>query len=194
MREILHTAEKMFAAVLLRSPLKDHIPIGRASMTVTHRRPSDFMKDVATGLFTIPNPRSFKLVDEPEMVWNLITNPGRIFLHKQGYDTTGLGANGLNYIALSNDTVGETAASTTLSTEIAANGLTRAQGTVVLPTGSGNQTTVDKTFTATGTQSAQKAALFTASSAGTMNHVLAFTQRALITNDTLQITFTITLG
>jgi hypothetical protein len=53
---------------------------------------------------------------------------------------------------------------------------------------------VDKTFTATGTVSAQKAGLFTASSAGTMNHVLGFTQRNLINADTLQITYTITLG
>src|SRR6267154_1187514 len=108
--------------------------------------------------------------------------------------TSGLGANGLNYVALSNDALTETATSTTLSNEIAANGLTRAQGIVVLPTGAGNQTTVDKTFTATGSQSAQKAALFTASSSGTMNHVLAFTQRSLVLNDTLEITYTITLG
>jgi hypothetical protein len=126
--------------------------------------------------------------------WNVITNAGRQFLHKQGYDTTGLGSNGLNWIALSNDTLTETASSTTLSTEIAANGLTRAQGTVTLPTGSGNQTTVVKVFTATGTQSAQKAALFTASSSGTMNHALSFTQRNLINTDTLTVTFTITLG
>ncbi len=166
--------------------LSDSLPNGRASMTVTHRRAYDY--DEKRGLYV------YREVDEPETVWNLITNAGRIFLHKQGYDTTGLGANGFNYIALSNDTVGETAASTTLSNEIAANGLTRAQGTVTLPTGTGNQTTVDRTFTATGTVSAQKAALFTASSGGTMNHVLGFTQRNLINADTLQITYTITLG
>lgn len=202
MKEIVRSAEKMMASLLLKSPLKEFIPIGRASMKVTHRRPTDFLKDkknggflkdVATGLF-LPDPRSFKLVDEPEVVWNLITNAGRIFLHTQGYGTAGLGANGLNYIALSNDTVTETATSTVLSNEIALNGLSRAQGTVTLPTGSGNQTTIDKTFTATGAQSAQKAALFSAATVGTMNHVLSFTQRSLITSDTLQITFTITLG
>jgi|SRR6267154_925725 len=193
MRELVRSAEKMAASVLLRSPLKEFIPIGRAQMKITHRRPTDFLMDKATGLF-VPDPRSFKMVDEPEVVWNLITNPGRIFLHTQGYGTSGLGANGLNYVALSNDALTETATSTTLSNEIAANGLTRAQGIVVLPTGAGNQTTVDKTFTATGSQSAQKAALFTASSSGTMNHVLAFTQRSLVLNDTLEITYTITLG
>lgn len=127
-----------------------------------------------------------------EVVHNVITNAGRDFLHTQGYGTSPA-ANGLNYIALSNDTLTETATSTVLSSEIAANGLSRAIGAVA-HTGGTNTTTVQKTFTATGTQSAQKAALFTASSAGTMNHALAFTQRNLVTNDTLQVTFTITLG
>ncbi len=183
---LIRTAEQVGAAVVMKSGLADYMPIGRASMTVVHKRAYDF--DEAAGLYL------YKEVDEPETVWNLITNAGRIFLHTQGYGTTGLGANGLNYIALSNDTVTEIATATTLSNEIAANGLTRAIGTVTLPTGSGNQTTVDKTFTATGTVSAQKAALFTAASVGTMNHVLGFTQRNLINADTLQITYTITLG
>lgn len=186
LNSIVRGAEKLGAAVVMRSGLAEYLPIGRASMTVRHKRAYD--RDDKTGLYL------YREVDGPETVFNLITNPGRIFLHTQGYGTTGLGANGLNYIALSNDTVTETATSTALSNEIAANGLTRAQGTVTLPTGSGNQTTVDKVFTATGTVSAQKAALFTAASAGTMNHVLGFTQRNLINADTLQITYTITLG
>jgi len=195
MKQLIRTAERMMASVMRRSSFGEDVPLGRAQMVVTHRRPTDFLKDKVTGLFTLPDPRSFKMVDEPEVVWNLITNPGRIFLHTQGYGSAGLGSNGLNYIALSNDTLGETATSTVLSTEIAANGLSRAQGTVTLPTGSGNQTTVDKVFTcATAPQAAQKSALFTLASAGTMNHVLAFTQRSLVISDTLQITYTITLG
>jgi hypothetical protein len=172
-------------AASLGGRLSAVVPIGRASMVVTHRRP---VLDEETGLYV------YREVGETERVWNLITNAGRQFLHRQGYGDTGLGANGLNFIALSNDTVTETATSTTLSNEIAANGLTRAAGTVTLPTGSGNQTTVQKVFTATGAQSAQKAALFTAGSGGTMNHVLGFTQRNLQTSDTLTITYTITLG
>jgi len=192
LKDFIRNAEKMAAAAFLKTGLQSHMPIGRASMLVTHKRPTDFIKDAATGQM-IPDPRSFKLVDEPELVYNLITNAGRDYLHLQGYQTTGLGTNGLNYIALSNDTVTETVSSTVLSTEITTNGLGRAQGTVAHTAGT-NTTTVDKTFTATGTQSAQKAALFTAVSAGTMNHVLGFTQRALISGDTLQVTFTITLG
>lgn len=183
-----------------RGPLvqvKEALGLGRASARIRHMRPTHFLK---RGDLWVPDPRSYKMVDDDEIArskvdwWNLITNAGRIQLHRQGYDVSGLAANGFNYIALSNDTVTETAASTTLSNEIASNGLTRAQGTVTLPTGSNNQTTIDKTFTASGAQSAQKAALFNASSTGTMNHVLPFTQRALVTNDTLQITYTITLG
>jgi len=128
-----------------------------------------------------------------ETVYNLITTVGRDFLHNQTYGTSPA-ANGLNYIALSNDTLTETNASTVLSTEIAANGLARAQGTVSHTAGQ-TTTTVSKTFTCTTTsQAAQKAALFTASSSGTMNHVLAFTQRTLQVGDTLTITFTLTVS
>lgn len=128
-----------------------------------------------------------------EISHNVITTVGRDFLHTQGYGTSAA-SNGLNYIALSNDSLTETSASTTLSTEIAANGLSRAQGTVTHTTGQ-NTTTIAKTFTcATAPQAAQKAALFTASSGGTMNHALSFTQRSLQVGDQLAITFTITLG
>ncbi len=159
---------------------------GRAKILITHRRPTRWLADGA------PDPESYVQVGDVEEVWNVITNAGRDFLHTQGYGAAGV-ANGLNFIALSNDTLTETATSTVLSNEIVANGLSRASGTVAHTTGT-NTTTVDKTFTATGSQSAQKAALFTASSAGTMNHVLSFSQRALISGDTLQCTFTITIG
>lgn len=192
MLEILKGKEHLVASLSGKLAMGEQMTLGRAHLHVAHRRPSRWMKD-ATGLF-VPDPTSYELVAE-EDVWNLITNVGRIFLHTQGYGSSGLGANGLNYIALSNDPVTETATSTTLSNEIAANGLSRAQGTVTLPTGSGTQTTIDKTFTCTtAPQSAQKAALFTAAAAGVMNHVLGFTQRPLQIGDTLQTTYTITLA
>lgn len=132
------------------------------------------------------------LVSE-ETVYNVITTVGRDFIHTQSYGTSPA-ANGLNYIALSNDTLTENSASTTLSNEIAANGLSRAIGAVAHTPGA-TTTTVSKTFTcATAPQAAQKAALFTASSGGTMNHALAFTQRSLQVSDTLAITFTITIS
>ncbi len=53
---------------------------------------------------------------------------------------------------------------------------------------------ITKVFTATGAQSAQKCALFSAASGGTMNHVLSFLQKSLTTGDFLTIVITITLG
>jgi hypothetical protein len=191
--DLIKAAEDRAITALLHSKyLRERVPIGRASLLVQQQRPDNWVKDEKTGLL-VPDPRSYKPVGEPEKVWNLITNAGRDFLHAQCY-STGPGANGLNYIALSNDTVGETTASTTLSTEIAANGLSRAVAAYAHSAGT-NTTTLDKTFTcATANQACQKAALFTAGAAGTMNHVLGFTQRSLIVGDTIQVTFTITLG
>lgn len=177
--------------------LAETVQLPRASARILHFRP----KRDADGCELPVRWLAPEVVDETsvdiisdETVHNVITTAGRDFLHQQGYQTTGLGTNGLNYIALSNDALTETSASTTLSTEIVANGLARAQGTVG-HTGGTNTTTVAKTFTcATAPQAAQKAALFTAASAGTMNHALSFTQRSLQVGDTLAVTFTITLG
>jgi hypothetical protein len=158
--------------------LADHVRLLPARATVRHLRPR------LDG--------SLELLSEEE-VSNVITTAGRDFLHQQGYGSSGLGANGLNWIALSDDALTETSASTALSSEIAANGLTRAQGTVAHTVGTA-VTTISKTFTATGAQSCRKAALFTASSGGTMNHALSFSPKSLDTGDVLAITFTITLG
>jgi hypothetical protein len=179
---------------------------GRASLMVAHMRPKDWKKNARTGLLEpdyrwkdsqigmVVDPSSAVLLHD-EHVWNQITNVGRVFLHTQGYIATGAGSVGLAYIGLTNTAVTPAAGDTTLSGEIAANGLTRALGTVTLPTGAGNQTTVAKTFTcATAPQAAQAAALFNAATVGTMNHELTFTARSLIVGDTLAVTFTITLG
>jgi len=138
----------------------------------------------------IPDPRDVEVVSR-ETIWNVKTTVGIDFTFAQTYSTSP-GANGLNYVALSNDSLTETSGSTTLSNEITTNGLARAQGTYAHTTAA-STATIAKTFTATGAQSAQKAALFSASSSGTMHHALSFTQRSLQTNDTLSITFTITL-
>ena len=133
---------------------------------------------------------------------NLLTNTGRVQLHTQDYGTTGLLTNGFNWIGLSNDATAPAATDTSLASELTngtAAGLGRVQGMVTLPVGSGNMTTIANTFTFTGggSQGVQKTALFTVTGppvAGVMNHEIAFTQRTLFTNDTLTLTFTITLG
>jgi len=187
MRDTVLVGEVAAAGASTKTALSEEIFLPRASATIEHRRPSRFNDDGT------PDLGSYELVGDPETVYNVITNAGRDYLHLQGYGTSGLGTNGLNFIGLSNDALTETNASTTLSNEITTLGLTRAAGTYAHTNGT-NTTTISRVFTASGTVSAQKAALFTAVSAGTMNHALAFTPRSLANGDTLTVTFTITLG
>lgn len=95
-----------------------------------------------------------------------------------------------NYIALTNDAGAPSAADTTLASEIAANGLSRAQGTYAHTAGT-SVYTISKTFTASGTQSFQKAGMFTASSGGTMCFETAVTSGTVNNTDTLTFTWTV---
>lgn len=190
-REGLRTGERAFAGYVARIAFGDSMRIERASAHVVHRRARKLVKS-RSGLL-VPDPALGLDTLHEETVYNVITTVGRDFIHTQSYGTSPAG-NGLNYIALSNDTLTETSASTVLSNEITTNGLGRAQGTVAHTTAA-TTTTVDHTFTATGAQSCQKAALFTAASVGIMNHALGFTQRALAASgDTVQLTFTLTIS
>lgn len=143
-------------------------------------------------LAEVPDPRDVVTLWEGDSK-NVKTTVGIDFIFAQSYSAASAATTGFSFIALSNDTLTETSASTTLSTEIAANGLTRAAATYAHTTGA-STATLAKTFTATGAQQAQKAALFTLVAVGVMNHALSFTQRTLASSDTLAITFTITVS
>lgn len=168
----------------------DAIAIPRARATITHARLVGVDPD---------GPR-FAVLDEQE-AYNLILDGGRVAIHTYIYGTTAqrvsasLGT-GFNYLALSNDPSAAAAGDTTLTGELTGNGLDRVQGTVLLPTGSGNQTVITHVFTYLGgsPQGVQKVALFDATSAGKMAHEISFTQRTLFTNDTLTIQYTLTVG
>lgn len=131
---------------------------------------------------------------EIQKVHNLLTDAGRDYLHLQGYETTGLGTNGGNYIAVSANAATPADGDTTLAGEITTGGLARAQGTVSHTAGT-NKTTILKIFTASAAHTAVRlGALFTASSSGTMLHEAVFaTSATLAINDQLQINWTITL-
>lgn len=166
-------AVQMAAGFLARSVLGESVRVHRASGHIQHIRNGEVLWE--------------------ETVKNVKTTAGIDFTFAQAYGTSP-GVNGLNYIALSNDSLTETTASTTLSNEIAVNGLARAQGSYAHTNGQATAT-ISKTFTcASGAQAAQKAALFSAASGGTMHHALAFTQRSLQVGDQLAVTFTITLS
>lgn len=128
---------------------------------------------------------------------NLVVNAGLNWLADIMGNTSTPAVNAqCNYIGLSNGSgtpaAGDTALATTVGAEIAANGLSRAQATY---THSSNATTftLAKTFTATGAQSAQAGAVFTAASSGTMCFEDTFTSATLATNDTLTVTWTVTI-
>ena len=135
-----------------------------------------------------------------ENVPNLLTNAGKDLLHNYGYiyvagDTiTTVGA---NFIALTEATITPGVTDTTLSSEIATNGLERAAATTKTHTPAANTSVISKTFTASGSfTSVLASALFTASSSGTMVHEANFGTGSgtLISGDQLAVTWTITLS
>lgn len=165
-----------------------HMDGPRAKAVIRHER----VYQEESGLFLR------KVIDEQE-VSNIVTDAGRVRIHTyiygEGTQRTGLGG-GFNYIALSNDATAPAAGDTTLTGELTSNGLQRALATVTLPTGAGTQTVLQKVFTYTGVsaQGVQKTALFDDAATGVMAHEIQFAQRTLFTNDTLTVTFTITLA
>lgn len=172
--------------------ITENIRLPRAKVTVQQHRAYDYNEK--TGLY------QYQLVDEVE-AFNLVTDGGRVAIHTYIYGTSaqrasaGLGT-GLNYIGLSADGASPAAGDTTLASELVGNGLSRAQGTVTLPTGGGTTTTIQHVFTYTnvGSQVVQKTALFDAASSGKMAHEILFSQRTLFQNDTLTTTYSVTLA
>ena len=126
---------------------------------------------------------------------NLLTNSGRDWMHAQVYTNTSAGTRGAGYIGLSSNAAAPAASDTTLTGEITTGGLARVDAGTKTHTGGTNSTTIQHTFTASGTHTAvQKAALFNAASSGYMAHENTFTAVTLQSSDTLQVTWTVTLG
>jgi hypothetical protein len=122
---------------------------------------------------------------------NLMTTVGEDFMHSQVYANSGI-TTGANYIGLSTNATAPDIGDTTLTGEIVAGGLERAQGTVTHVAGT-NTTTIVKAFTASTTfTGVQKVALFNQSSGGIMVHENTITSVNLETSDIVTITWTIT--
>lgn len=161
----------------------------RAKVRIHHEIAYDY--DDKRGLWVT------KPVDEDQVVDNIVTDAGLVRIHSYNYATSrGSLGTGFNYIGLSDNASAPASGDTTLTGELAVSGLARAQGTVTLPSLGGNQTTVYKLFTYldVSAQGVQKSALFDASSVGVMAHEVQFAQRTLNTNDTLAVTYTITIA
>ena len=167
----------------------------RARAVVVHSRPYDYDTKRGVWLTTV--------LDEQEAS-NIVTDAGRrqihSYLYGAGSQRSNLGG-GLSFIALSNDPTVPASGDTSLAGEIvggvATAGLARSQATVTLPTGSGTQTVLQNVFTFTGVpgpQGVQKTCLFDQSTGGVMAHEIQFAARTLFTNDTLTVTFSISLS
>jgi hypothetical protein len=126
---------------------------------------------------------------------NLLTNSGRDWMHAQVYTNTSAGDRAAGYIGLTSNSGSPAATDTVLTGEISSGGLTRADATTKTHSSGTNSTTIQHTFTASATHTAVvKAALFNAASSGTMAHENTFTSVTLQSSDTLQVTWTVTLG
>ena len=128
---------------------------------------------------------------------NLLTLDGRDQFHVSCYTATSTLTRGFGYIALTTDTVAPADTATTLAQELTVSGFSRADATTKTHTNDTNSTTIEHTFTASGTVNLiHKSA--TANNAGTgviIGHLAAFgTDASLISGDTLKVTWTLNLG
>ena len=127
---------------------------------------------------------------------NLLTNNGRDLFHQQCYTNTSNGTRGAGYIALTTDTAVASASDTSVAQELAASGFSRADATTKSHTNGTNSTTIEHTFTASGTvNSIHKSGTFNNASSTTLCHEAVFgTDASLISGDTLKCTWTLNLG
>jgi|SRR5215469_14193443 len=126
---------------------------------------------------------------------NSVLNGGRDYIHNQAYIPPASTAV-FNYAAVSANTGTPTANDSTLPGEITTSDLARASSVTGNSHSAGtNTTTIGITWTAANTYTAlQRAALFNASSSGTMAHEATFSSTSLNSGDQLALTWTITLG
>ena len=103
------------------------------------------------------------------------------------------GTRGAGFIASTESVITPAVGNTTLTGEIATNGLSRVDAGTKTHTAASNSTLIEHTFTASGSfTSVLASALFNASSAGTMPHIANFASGSgtLVANDTLKISWT----
>lgn len=130
---------------------------------------------------------------------NLLTTVGRDAMHDALYVDVTPVQQGFNNIALSVNASGADASHTEVAGEITGNGLARIVASIHTHVPTQNTSTVAHTFTAVGGAhtAVQLAGLFdvaTAPVSGILGHENTFTPASLQINDTLTVTWTLTLG
>lgn len=132
-------------------------------------------------------------VKDRRVLSNLITNAG---LAEVAGLINGVTSGPFDYIAVGTGTTAAAAGNTTLETEIADSGLSRAQGTTsrVTTTQTNDTAQVTKTFSVTGTKAVTEAGLLDASSGGVLLARQVFSAVNVINGDSLQITWKIAVA
>jgi len=129
---------------------------------------------------------------------NLLTDGGRDQFHSQCYIETSPTATerGTGWIGVTTNTTGPSASDTSLTGELSSNGFTRADAVTKTHTNGTNSSTIEHTFTSSGTVTAiHKSALFDATTSGNMSHIANFSADvSVISGDTLKVTWTLNLG
>ena len=127
---------------------------------------------------------------------NLLCLDGRDLFHAACYTNTSNGTRGAGYIALTTNTSAPADTDTALTGELNASGFSRADSTTKTHTNDTNSTTIEHTFTASGTVNLiHKSGTFNNASGATLCHEAAFgTDASLISGDTLKVTWTLNLG
>jgi len=125
---------------------------------------------------------------------NLVVTAGKALVAQR---LGGLGgASAVSHIAVGTGTTSPASGDTTLQTELASSGLTRASATVTNTTVTVTNDTCQATttFTVTGTQAVTESGLFNASSGGTLLCRQTFSAINVVSGDTLQVTWKVTMA
>lgn len=126
---------------------------------------------------------------------NLLTYPGRDWMHNQLYTNTSAGTRGTGFVAVSTDAGSPATGDTALTGEITSGGLARADADTKQHVNGTNLTTIEHTFTASAQHTGvRRVMLFNAASSGTGSHSNTFTAANLEINDTLKVTGLLTLA
>lgn len=126
---------------------------------------------------------------------NLLTTDGRDAFHQALYIDTSATQTGFNFIAVTSNAIPPAVGDTVLTGEITTGGLARILATTRTHTNDTNVSTIAHTFTATAIHTdVQKSGLFDLVTAGVLSHENTFIVVTLQVNDTLTVTWTLTLG
>lgn len=124
---------------------------------------------------------------------NLVVTAGKALVASR---LGGSGSSAITHIGVGTGATAPASGDTTLQTELATSGLTRASATISTTTTTVTNDTMQAqvTFTVTGTQAVTESGLFNASTSGTMLCRQTFSAINVLNGDTLQVTWKVSMA